>query len=49
MLMLSMLPLPVGLLCPRVLVPELEREARVGPVAGVVSVLRPERAPSPGL
>lgn len=45
--MLSMLLLPVGLRCPAVLGPELERDARVGPVAGVVLVRLPTRWPLP--
>ena len=47
-LMLSMLPLPLGFFCPGVLGPELEREARVAPVAGAVLVFLPVRWPLPG-
>lgn len=44
----SMLPLPVALPWFAALVVELEREARLAPVAGAVFILRPVRIPLPG-
>lgn len=48
LLMLSMLVLPVAPPCLADFRLELEREARVGPVAGAVFIFWPERCPLPG-
>lgn len=44
----SILPLPVGLPCRAALAVELDRDARVAPVAGAVLILPPMRSPLPG-
>ena len=46
---ISMLPLPVALPWLAALVVELEREARLAPVAGAVFILWPVRGPLPGV
>lgn len=45
---ISMLPLPVALPWRAALAVELEREARLAPVAGAVFTLRPVFCPLPG-
>lgn len=44
-----MLPLPVALPWLAALVVELEREARLAPVAGAVFIFWPVRGPLPGV
>ena len=48
LLILSMLVLPVAPPCRADFAVELEREARVGPVAGAVFIFLPDRCPLPG-
>lgn len=45
---ISMLPLPVALPWRAALAVELEREARLAPVAGAVLILPPDFCPLPG-